>query len=194
MNSLWNERVLVQLRGNVLGPFPVSDLRRLSGFTPRTLISFAGSEKWAPAFRILGEKILFDGPLNISPDKEGPLPPIDAFSSVFFAPKDSARARISDFVAPDIRQGLADRWFRRLVFFNFVLGLAIYAAWSCPPLQASLRDHLHVATHQLQDRLTPMLGRLKQQCDLPSRTRDLRLVLQDLTKVKSDFLDAFKTR
>src|SRR5579872_6893289 len=147
MNTLWRERVLVQLRGNVLGPIPVSDLRRLSGFTSQTMISFPGSEKWAPAFRVLNQQIFADCPLEISPLEDSRPPSMNAFPDIF-APHTPKRMKISDFTATDGGRTVTDRWFRRLAIVNLMLALAVFSAWSYLPLRTPLQYDLQLQTSQ----------------------------------------------
>ncbi len=53
------------MHGEIFGPYPVSRLRVLAGFTKQTMISIVGSDKWAPAYRVLNLKTE-DPPLSMS--------------------------------------------------------------------------------------------------------------------------------
>jgi hypothetical protein len=133
--------VLVQLDGHVMGPWPVSRLTELKGFNGKTFISFPGSEKWAPAFRVL-KGFSFDAPLTMGSDNDssighGMLPTL-GIQSIMNEPTPS---RVMDFVAAPLSSWV-DRWFRRLALFNLLLAVAGYVVWSNPILRMRLEREL----------------------------------------------------
>jgi hypothetical protein len=134
MRTIGEVSVLVQLRGQVIGPFSVKQLRRLGGFTGQTLVSYPGTEKWAPAFRVL----------NINSYE----PPVAGVSGVserwvdWIAPSVPAASPVFDWKAKRIPGEWVDRWFSRLVLLNVVLAMAAFAAWSYPPVRTPLQQEL----------------------------------------------------
>src|SRR5688572_22618668 len=113
------ESVFVQLQGKVFGPYKVKELAQLRGYTPQSLISFVGSEKWAPAYRVL----------NINPDQP-PLALITVSPDFQFDFPGQKTAATFYWKAPKTPPSWVDRWFRRLAFANALLLVAGIGAWS----------------------------------------------------------------
>lgn len=124
--------MMVQLKGGVVGPFPVKQLRRLNGFTPQTFVSFPGSDKWAPAYRVLSLNS-YEPPMAAGPSFYEPM-----------LENTNSKPLVFDWKAKGSTLGWVDRWFQRLAIFNAVLAVAAYAAWSYPPVRAPLEKELRV--------------------------------------------------
>jgi hypothetical protein len=140
------EVVMVQLREGVIGPFPVRQLHRLSGFTPQTYVSFPGTDKWAPAFRVLS--------LN---SYEPPIAGLDSVYEPMMA-KGIPKQVVFDWKAKGSALGWVDRWFRRLAIFNTILAAAAYAAWSYPPIRVPIEKELRIQVTVQWRRWRPVIA------------------------------------
>jgi hypothetical protein len=131
MIILRKDPVLVLLNGRVVGPMPASQLCLLKDFTADTLISYVGSEKWAPAYRALNLKT--DEPPDVLCRGERSyrwtsLPSVFALRS---SRTPLAHAPVAYYSGP--RRRWADRWFRPVALFNILLGVMAFAAWYYRP-------------------------------------------------------------
>jgi hypothetical protein len=145
------ERILAQLNGKVIGPLPIFEMRRLKGFTVQTLVSYPGSDKWAPAFRALN--------LNV-------YEPRVAVSANFYDQKMAWGAmpvRLEDRTVPRVihgrvasdakpSAGWVDLWFRRLMIFNGVLILSAWVGWDHLPAQKYL--YVSALSRMMQESIT----------------------------------------
>lgn len=134
MSTITTECVLVRLQGQVMGPYSVTQLRRLKGFTGQTLVSYPGSDKWAPAFRVL----------NMNAYE----PPIAGASGIgerwieWSPPTLQAASPVFDWKAKHIPGEWVDRWLSRVLIFNVFLAVAAFGAWSYPPVRIPLEQEL----------------------------------------------------
>ena len=62
MQASASNPVLVKLNGKIVGPCPVHQLRKLTGFTLQTPVSVPGTGQWEPAFQAIDLKTYFDTP------------------------------------------------------------------------------------------------------------------------------------
>ncbi len=56
----------VNMDGQVVGPYPLHNLRRLPGFTLQTPVQLEGTNEWNPAFQVLDLKAYFANPVRTS--------------------------------------------------------------------------------------------------------------------------------
>lgn len=148
------DRVFVQLQGKVIGPWPVKQLPQLKGFTLKTFISYPGSEKWAPAYRVLKTNTdLGHVPLSIGPgSNQASESRWDPFDRPFF-----------DWCAKNTRstqESWVDRSFRRLFFLNTFLAIGIYAVWSYAPCRKPLEKELRRDSILIEHQIRPIVSRL----------------------------------
>src|SRR5947209_5476504 len=120
--------VLVQLSKRVQMPFRVRDLCRLKGFTPQTLVSYPGTDKWAAAFRVLNLRT-YEPPMAMATSMNSIMIDVNAAPPAFF-----------DWKATDSPPEWTDRWFKRLFLFNLFLALLGLSMWSYKPSRLHLLE------------------------------------------------------
>ncbi len=161
MITLQEEFVLVQLNGKVQGPFAVKTLRHMRGFHGHCLVSYPGSDKWAPAYRVLATIQTYEPPMAYTPDTSEPLiewtPPTTAVS--YF-----------DWKADRIPGAWVDRWLKRIICLHVLLAIGAFAAWSFPAVRLPLQKELQRQWSEQELRLGPHPIRIVRYHSKPSRT------------------------
>ena len=134
MNTVKAEVVLVQLNGQVVGPFPVKRLYELKGFNAQTLVSYPGTGKWASAWRVLNLKTYAPPVANSeASDTFGNSPNFSKFGP---APLQIQFMLTPTSTVSPKEEAWVDRWFRRLAVFNGILAIGAVSAWFYFPLRA----------------------------------------------------------
>ena len=147
MNISGGELVLVRLRNEVIGPILVNRLHEVKGFTPQTFVSFPGSGKWAPAFRILNIRAPH-APLVITPNLTGEASwvVVPQFSQA----RKALTSRVFEGPIGPATRGWVDRCLRRLVVAHTLIAIAILSAWSYKPMQMAMTDRWHSEISMVQ--------------------------------------------
>ena len=133
MNAKTIDKVLVRIDGKVLGPFPVTDLLKIKGFTPQTLVSFPGSEKWATAWRALKINV-YAPPAVTSP---GGYQDDGEWKKLIHLEERPLHIQyVQGYVSePPVKKEEAwvDEWLIRLGVWNIRVGLALLVLGLCLP-------------------------------------------------------------
>jgi hypothetical protein len=140
MNAKKNESVLVQLGRKIVGPVPVHQLSQLKGFSSQALVSFPGSEKWAPAYRVL-KMNLYEPPVA---RYSGDYQPRLSWQGETYPPNIPMPIQyIEGPVGSALKnEAWVDKWFWRMAIFHLVLVMSAFIAWSNPSVRSLLQSQL----------------------------------------------------
>src|SRR5258706_2493092 len=164
MRTSPEDDVLVQLNGRVHGPYPVKSLRNMIGFNGHCLVSYPGSDKWAPAFRVLANIQSYEPPMAYTPATREPIPDWTA----------PAQSPAFDWKADRIPGAKVNRWLKRMAVFNLLLAIGAYSGWSFSPLRIPIQNELRRQMTEQELRWGPQPFRIVRYHAIPTQKHAFR--------------------